>query len=294
MNFSYAQASLIVDQHIYRKAFQEYLRKGTPILRSIKQERPTTHYIWRTRRDGKVRSAHAEREGQIFSWGDPPEGGHPGEDYNCRCTAEPYFPDISEYIELSIDGVGTKSGWDNNDFVNHYFNGRGRGVTLSERGHSRKIGEAFIDLHGEPLKKQIANAARNSRSGSVSYNFENTYSMNGVVFSIGDTTIGGAFSGHVSESNGILSIEGRLDLYLNDEFADPLDVGVEVDDYSPGSILYDNIHKPLNDYLRGRVGLPPNGRQRLGVREGVPYSITGQWSGSVSGQIYADPAKSRY
>lgn len=285
---------MIVDQHVYRKAFQEYLRKGTPIRWSIKQERPTTHYIWRTRRDGKVRSAHADREGQIFSWDEPPEGGHPGEEYNCRCTAEPYFPEVSEYIELSIDGVGTKSGWSNSDFVDHYFNGRGRGVSLSEIGHSRKIIEAFIDLRGEPLKKQIANAARNSRSGSVSYNFENTYNMTSVVFSIGDTTIGGSFSGQVSESNGILSIEGSLDLYLNDEFADPLDVGVEVNDYSPGSILYDNIHKPLNDYLRGRVGLPSNGRQRLGVREGVPYSITCQWSGSVSGQLYADPAKSRY
>jgi len=285
---------MIVEQHIYRKAFQEYLRKGTPIMWSIKKERPTTHYIWRTRRDGKVRSAHAERDGQVFSWENPPEGGHPGVDFNCRCTAEPFFPEVSEFIDLSIDGIGTKSGWSNGDFVNHYFNGRGRGVTLSEIGHSRKIGEAFIDRRGEPLKKQIANAARSSRSGSVSYDFENTYNMTNVVFSIGDTTIGGSFSGHVSERNGILSIEGSLDLYLNDEFADPLDIGVEVDDYSLGSILYDNIHKPLNDYLRGRGGLPSNGRQRLGVREGVPYSITGQWSGSVSGQLYSDPARSRY
>ena len=39
--------------------------------------------------DGKVRGAHAEREGQVFTWIDPPDGGHPGEDYNCRCWAEP-------------------------------------------------------------------------------------------------------------------------------------------------------------------------------------------------------------
>ncbi|PZX44501.1 SPP1 gp7 family putative phage head morphogenesis protein [Roseinatronobacter thiooxidans] len=294
MNFSYAQAPMIVDQHIYRKAFQEYLRKGTPIMWSIKQERPTTHYIWRTCRDGKVRSSHVEREGQVFSWDDPPEGGHPGEDYNCRCTAGPFFDEVSEYIELSIDGIGTKSGWDNNDFVNHYFNGRGRGVTLPEIGHSRKIIEAFIDLRGEAIKQQTARAARTSRSGSVSYNFVNTYDMTGVVFAIADTTIGGSFSGQSSEKNGILTIEGDLDFYLDDEFTDPLDIGIEVDDYSPGSILYDNIHKPLHDDLRGRVGLPSNGRQRLGVREGVPYSITGQWSGSLEGQIYADPARIRY
>ena len=45
-------------------------------------------YIWRTQGDSKVRDAHAERDGKVFSWDDPPEGGHPGEDYNCRCTAE--------------------------------------------------------------------------------------------------------------------------------------------------------------------------------------------------------------
>ncbi|MFP4097878.1 MAG: phage minor head protein [Alphaproteobacteria bacterium] len=46
------------------------------------------HYIWRTVKDSDVRPAHAAREGKIFSWTNPPEGGHPGEDYNCRCWAE--------------------------------------------------------------------------------------------------------------------------------------------------------------------------------------------------------------
>ena len=46
-------------------------------------------YIWRTVKDSDVRPAHAAREGQTFSWTNPPEGGHPGEDYNCRCWAEP-------------------------------------------------------------------------------------------------------------------------------------------------------------------------------------------------------------
>lgn len=38
---------------------------------------------------------HAEREGKIFNLHIPPEGGNPGEDYNCRCWAEPY--DAQEY-----------------------------------------------------------------------------------------------------------------------------------------------------------------------------------------------------
>lgn len=55
------------------------------------RERTTTHYIWRTRGDNKVRAAHAANNGRIFSWDNPPPTGHPGEDYGCRCTAEPYY-----------------------------------------------------------------------------------------------------------------------------------------------------------------------------------------------------------
>ena len=46
-------------------------------------------YIWRTARDNKVRSRHAAREGKTFKWREPPQGGHPGEEYGCRCWAEP-------------------------------------------------------------------------------------------------------------------------------------------------------------------------------------------------------------
>lgn len=46
-------------------------------------------YIWRTALDSGVRPEHEEREGQVFSWNDPPSDGHPGEATNCRCYAEP-------------------------------------------------------------------------------------------------------------------------------------------------------------------------------------------------------------
>lgn len=35
-----------------------------------------------------MRSEHAERDGKVFDWDNPPEGGHPGEAPNCRCRAE--------------------------------------------------------------------------------------------------------------------------------------------------------------------------------------------------------------
>lgn len=46
-------------------------------------------HIWRSSDDSRVRAAHAEYDDRVFLWSDPPEGGHPGQGWNCRCTAEP-------------------------------------------------------------------------------------------------------------------------------------------------------------------------------------------------------------
>jgi SPP1 gp7 family putative phage head morphogenesis protein len=61
-----------------------------------------TKYRWSTLNDRRVRGrpgglypdadpSHWARRDKIFSWDDPPEGGHPGEDYNCRCSPIPVF-----------------------------------------------------------------------------------------------------------------------------------------------------------------------------------------------------------
>ena len=64
---------------------------------------PNDYYIWRTRKDDKVRGKHAEREGKIFNKHIPPEGGNPGEDYNCRCWGEPYKPEKVAGKPVSVD-----------------------------------------------------------------------------------------------------------------------------------------------------------------------------------------------
>lgn len=53
-----------------------------------------THYVWRTAGDNDVRETHAELDGKVFAFDDPPyidgEGNHhAGEFPNCRCYAEP-------------------------------------------------------------------------------------------------------------------------------------------------------------------------------------------------------------
>ena len=56
-------------------------------------------FTWRTTGDEKVRDEHEEREGEVYSYDDPPDGELPGEPINCRCTADPVFEDILAALE---------------------------------------------------------------------------------------------------------------------------------------------------------------------------------------------------
>lgn len=51
-------------------------------------------YRWSTSGDERVRDSHAENDGKIFSYDQPPETGHPGQDFNCRCVAIPVLDDL--------------------------------------------------------------------------------------------------------------------------------------------------------------------------------------------------------
>ena len=53
-------------------------------------------YIWRTSGDERVRDEHVDRDGETFSWNEPPEDGHPGQPINCRCYSEPVLEDLIE------------------------------------------------------------------------------------------------------------------------------------------------------------------------------------------------------
>jgi SPP1 gp7 family putative phage head morphogenesis protein len=59
-------------------------------------------YIWTTSGDERVRESHAELDGTRQRWDTPPvvsddgRTGHPGDDYQCRCTAYPVLPELEE------------------------------------------------------------------------------------------------------------------------------------------------------------------------------------------------------
>ena len=61
------------------------------LMRYEQQRAGITHYRWETMQDNRVRPSHRERQGEIFSWDEPPSDGHPGEAVRCRCVADPVF-----------------------------------------------------------------------------------------------------------------------------------------------------------------------------------------------------------
>lgn len=82
-------------------------------------------YMWSTSGDERVRASHAEKDGQIFEYTNPPaDTGHPGHDVNCRCVQIPVLDDvvkassnaqeapseqIKEDLSLSVDKLVEKS-----------------------------------------------------------------------------------------------------------------------------------------------------------------------------------------
>jgi SPP1 gp7 family putative phage head morphogenesis protein len=78
----------------------ETSRAATEVLRARCLGAGVEAYVWRTAGDGDVRPGHAEMEGRVCRWDDPPavrEGQrvmhfHAGCVWNCRCWAEPIVP----------------------------------------------------------------------------------------------------------------------------------------------------------------------------------------------------------
>lgn len=122
-------------------------------------------YIWRSQDDARVRAAHADHDDRAFAWANPPAGGHPGEAWNCRCTAEPFidpqslpegavcdiltrdrlsdvFPDADEdrltQVAREIDQQIVTAQLTNPERLAHFF-----GQVLQEVGQSMRLVESL-------------------------------------------------------------------------------------------------------------------------------------------------------
>lgn len=217
----------------YKRAFEAYMRSGEPIrldevkARAKNEERTTTHYVWRTRGDGKVRPSHRANDGKIFARDDPPPTGHPGEDYGCRCWAEAYTPDVEEYarqrLVSAVNDAGKK--WDTGDFVWHALFGGGAPVSLSEMGLLQDVVDLYAKNRYGALNQQIIEAARQAGSGRFSYDFNKSYTFFSSIHpAFGGGTVSGEFKGTAELEDNILNISGTVEYYFSDEFTDPFNI----------------------------------------------------------------------
>lgn len=100
-NVSASRAELI--------ARDQTLKLNAKINETHQTSAGVTSYVWSTSGDERVREEHAALAGETFNWSSPPEPGHPGEDYQCRCVALPVMPEFDavdkEFDDAAPDAV---------------------------------------------------------------------------------------------------------------------------------------------------------------------------------------------
>lgn len=218
----------------------------------------STHYIWHTQGDDKVRGSHAVNNGKIFAWSNAPSTGHPGEDFNCRCWAEPLIEKLEEKKSQIVAYAATDAtpAWMREEFVAHYLAGQGETVTLSGIGHLQNVinyARSYIQPNGgaifDRVENQIFAKARANGRGSFTYPFENSYDFTSVAWEIGGGTLRGSARVHVIEKDRFMVISADVDYIFHDRFTDPLDRYNTI----PGDL--DIIGKPydINGYWKTRI-----------------------------------------
>jgi hypothetical protein len=214
--------------------------------------------------------SHRANDGRIFSWSAPPPTGHPGQDHNCRCTAEPYVSGETEFAWFTFTSPldsGARR-WGNPDFVRWYYFGRGQAVDLMEIGHLNEIAQRYayeVGTKDKPdgegafrrLADQIADEARKGGATStLTHTFDRTYDFGAVAYSHGGGRVAGSFLGSVDRHDAVIEITGAASFQFTDEFKDPIGQGYEVG--------------------------------------GTPYAIRGRWEASFAARVRADPFRSLY
>jgi len=280
---------------------------------------PTTHYIWRTRGDNKVRASHAANTGKVFAWDNPPPTGHPGEDYGCRCWAQPVLvnagkPVIYETLEQPVTSIVDEglSRWEWYDFVIHFYFGGGKPVQLSHIGHLQDVidraNEHKLRNHQvhEGVEFQVIKKARAILAGTISDTFAGTYDFSPVSFVHRISTVQGNFSGEVQKDGEFLIISAHVNYEFSDSFTDPLDI-IQLITGTPREIgafiiklaLVRNISvEALKQLYKASAKRSPDDIydwiKWIAEFGGTKYPITGNWKTAMHAVVLKDQANSKF
>jgi hypothetical protein len=178
-------------------------------------------YIWRTVGDNKVRDSHAEMNGTVHDLSDSPD---PGQEFNCRCWAEPIneAAGLTQTLTTEIQDAGDQ--WGNLEFLWHFYFGGGEDKTLSEIGLYSACIEHAKQIMFDRVKAQVSDVAVARKSGVFSGSWDNSYNFKPVVYSLGGVTISGIFSGQAEKDGDIIHVTAKAQYRFYDEFTDPFSV----------------------------------------------------------------------
>lgn len=158
----------------------------------------------------------------------------PGEAINCRYWAEPFpFKEYTRQTLISVVNDNPKR-WTNQDLNEYYKAGSGIGITLQQMGYLAEVINHYADRatasDGLPgvyraVNEQIVEAAKEQGEGSLTYEFSGSYKFggifSGVLYSLGDSTVKGVFTGDVRKEKEIfLIINGTITYDFSDSFSD--------------------------------------------------------------------------
>ncbi len=219
-------------------------------------------------RDDRIRASHAELNGTVRDLADSPD---PGEEFNCRCWAEPVG---SEGLKQElISEINDSEKWSSLEFLKHFFFGGGNEVTLSEAGYLGDIISKAEEVMYKRLEAQVADKMRAIKNGPLTYRTENSYPrFKEVKWVFGGGTIKTITAGQVIQDGDTVSIDAEVQYTYYDEFTDPADIRQ----------LFIGPHN-LSD-------LEPNWYTALGVTIseiafGRMYPITGSWKTKLTGSV---------
>ena len=159
-----------------------------------------------TRGDGKVRPSHQSNDGKIFSWDNPPPTGHPGEDYNCRCRAEPTTATVPQHEQFFRDKILAHEG----GYVNHPNDPGGetnRGVTMDTwRRYSQRLfgiteEQAFRIYEEGYYKPSGADRLQDSNLGNMHADF---------TYNAGSRNSGRVLQRAINDLGGNVTVDGAV------------------------------------------------------------------------------------
>jgi SPP1 gp7 family putative phage head morphogenesis protein len=143
-------------------------------------------YIWSTSGDDRVRESHAELDGKLCRWDNADvyseDGGktwiqrpanwihlHPGEDYQCRCTAVAYFDDIVAEVDKKIDiAEGETKALSNGQLFKDP--GEAEPATFPQDPNFSKMSKEFLERDGQQVESITAETDYVRRMGEAAGN----------------------------------------------------------------------------------------------------------------------------